>query len=248
MSSCLIFINDKAKNIDEILLNKDWTFNSLFNNIYSITINSKEIGYIAKTYNNKEDAVRESINLNKLKRFEGKGVPQILGSGISDDFSFIIISKAPGKCLHDFIFTHEFDEKTFKPIIKSLLEILENIHLSGVIHRDIKPENIMYDESSGQVTIIDFEERSTDGFISPEQLLDEDLTDKTDMWSLGITIYNMITKELPFRSEKEIKNKKITFPTHWSSDFQDFMSCLLDKEALLRYDATDALAHPYLTF
>lgn len=241
--ACLIFINKNAKNIDQILLNTDWSLEPIEENIYSIKVKSNRIGWIAKTYEQKEFAKKESVNLYKLQKFDG--IPKILGTGISNDFSFVIMSEAPGVCLYDYMFENVFTEENIKPIVLKLLKILQNIHSEGVIHQDIKPENIMYDCKSEIITLIDFEEKCTQEFLSPEQLSGNDLTIKTDLWSLGITIYNMITKELPFKGEKEVRNKKLNYPANWSSDFKDFMNCILDKEEILRYDACDALEHPW---
>jgi TonB family protein len=100
----------------------------------------------------------------------------------------------------------------------AVLDALDFAHSRGVIHRDVKPANILLD-GSGRPILTDFgiakaaesPARTRTGFVlgspgylSPEQLRGEPLDGRSDLYSLGITLYEMLTNSVPFDSEEAV--------------------------------------------
>jgi serine/threonine-protein kinase len=100
-------------------------------------------------------------------------------------------------------------------LVARLADALQYAHQRQIVHRDIKPANIMYDAPSNQLKLTDFGiARLTDSgrtrtgvvlgtpsFMSPEQLQGRTLTGQSDLFSLGVTLYQLLTARLPFRAD-----------------------------------------------
>lgn len=142
---------------------------------------------------------------------------------------------------------------------------LKKAHSVNMIHRDIKPANIIITED-GIVKILDFglakiagmsgitDNDTTVGtaaFMSPEQTRGTDVDHRTDIWSTGVLIYQMLTGRLPFRGEYEqaiiysILNEEPEVPSRWRDDLPGpvesiILKCLA-KELSERYQDVDEL-------
>jgi len=243
----VIFINKDAIQLEDLFLNEDWELSEIYKErIYSITVGKRKLNWLVKLYENKKYAKKESRNLNKLKNI--KNVPSILSVGLSKTLNYVILSQAPGMDLFDYVEKHgTFSEKQIKHIAIQLFTILKNIHKKNIIHKDIKPENIVYDDKTEKITLIDFEERYTEGYCSPEQANEEKVTYKTDIWSSGVTLYFLATAEQLFQDEIEVLENPIVMKKEFSADFKDFLRCLIERDKDLRYTAKEALNHIWMS-
>jgi serine/threonine protein kinase len=104
---------------------------------------------------------------------------------------------------------------TVMSIVARVADALSYAHANQVVHRDIKPANVMYEPTSDQVKVTDFGiARITDSsktktgmvlgtpsFMSPEQLAGKKIDGRSDLFSLGVTLYQLSTGSLPFEGD-----------------------------------------------
>lgn len=145
-----------------------------------------------------------------------ENVIRIYDLGEVDKIKFISMDYIKGQSLKELILTSgTLTVETAISIVKQICEALIVAHQKGVIHRDLKPQNILVD-SGGKVYVTDFGvaksveimEDSAPGiiigtiqYISPEQAKGEKVDPRSDLYSLGIILYEMLTGDKPFKAE-----------------------------------------------
>jgi eukaryotic-like serine/threonine-protein kinase len=144
-------------------------------------------------------------------------IVSIFDRGVSEDGTYYIAMEyLPGGTLKDRIMSKgAFPVRTAAAVALQIAEALCAAHERGVIHRDIKPHNILITES-GDVKVTDFgiaraassstmtrtgSILGTAHYISPEQAMGEPVGPASDLYSLGVVLYEMLTGDLPYDAE-----------------------------------------------
>jgi dienelactone hydrolase/predicted Ser/Thr protein kinase len=138
--------------------------------------------------------------------------------GETEDRSFIAMEYVEGETLRDRIKKGPLKTEDAIDITSQIAAGLGEAHRKGIIHRDIKSANIMVTEK-GQAKVMDFglaklqggssltQSQTTLGtvaYMSPEQARGDELDQRTDIWSLGVVLYEMLTGEVPFKGDRDV--------------------------------------------
>ena len=161
---------------------------------------------------NNEERKRFEIEAQAAASLNHSNITTIHSIEKGNDNVFIVMEFIDGVELKDKIKTGSISNNEAIDIAKQIAEGLEAAHKKGIVHRDIKSQNIMI-ANNGKVKIMDFglaklkgssqitQIGSTFGtvaYMSPEQSKGEVVDNRTDLWSLGVVLYEMITGRMPF--------------------------------------------------
>lgn len=190
--------------------------------------------------------------------------PNIVGIydvGCDGDIHYIVMEYVEGQTLKQYIQSHSsIPIDTAVRIAIDIGNALEEAHDNGIIHCDIKPHNILLTRD-GKVKVTDFgiarainsstviDKQSILGsvhYLSPEQAAGDKITEKTDIYSLGIVLYEMLTHHLPFEGETAVSialkhmQGDVPRPTKYNPAISPMLEeCLLtalQKDPNKRYD------------
>ena len=180
-----------------------------------------------------EDADRMSRFVREAKSASALNHPNIITIheiGESDGTHFIATEFIDGKTLNDYKKANPLNYKSALEIVIQVASALDEAHSAGIVHRDIKPDNVMI-RSNGLAKILDFgiaklstpktinEEDATAikggtspgmiigtaNYMSPEQAKGKVVDARTDIFSFGVVLYEMIAGQLPFEGENALE-------------------------------------------
>ena len=192
-----------------------------------------------------------------ISAVQNQHVARIYDQGITDDHVYIAMEYFPGGDLRARLGNAE--QRSAGPLLSSMQTLrvvmqvaraLDAVHSAGVIHRDLKPNNIMF-RSGGQLALVDFGVAKLNGentlpatggsllatplYMSPEQCLGRPQDARSDLYSLGVMLYEMFTGRRLFESDNlatiafsHVHGEVPPLPPHLAG-YQTLMDRLLAK-------------------
>ncbi len=205
---------------------------------------------------NKEEHERFKIEAQAAAALNHPNIAHIYAIEEADDEMFIVMEYIEGKELKEITKSKIQNLQSAINYAAQIAEGLQAAHEKGIVHRDIKSSNIMITKDS-KVKIMDFglakvggqtnltkagTTLGTVGYMSPEQTRGEEVNQSTDIWSLGIVLYEMLTGELPFKGKYEaatiyeILNQEPKAIRYFRQDVPDAITTLISD--LLQKDVS----------
>ncbi len=212
---------------------------------------------------------REALSATSLTH---PHIVDIFDVGEEGELHYLVMEYIEGQTLKKFIQDNgALTPKQALPIMQQIVSAIANAHHNGIVHRDVKPQNILMD-SDGNVKITDFgiamalsatahtKTNSVIGtvhYLSPEQARGGMATKKSDIYSLGIVLYELLSGELPFTADtavaialkhlqEETPSVRMLFPSIPQSLENVILKATM-KDATYRYDSADEMYDDLLT-
>lgn len=220
---------------------------------------------------NDERVKRFQLEARAISALNHPNIVTIYEVGNLEGVNYIATEYVEGKTLRDLV-GQNLKIKEILGIVIQSCEALSAAHNAGIIHRDIKPENIMI-RPDGYVKILDFGLAKlseiefltmknltktakgviigTPAYMSPEQVTDDNVDHRTDLWSIGVVLYELLTNVNPFKKD----NRQITFQailteeppvasslnSEISAELDQILIKALEKDADLSYQTASDL-------
>jgi len=174
---------------------------------------------------------------------------------------YFVMEYVTGRPLHDY--AHD-DPQPVPQVIDMITQVAEGLgaaHAKGVVHRDVKATNVVVDEN-GHPRLLDFGLATVAGdqkltktgstlgtvaYMSPEQIKGEKVDHRSDLWSLGVVLYELIAGRTPFRRDSEAATMQAILNEHPEplaryrsgvpDGLQNIVDKLLDKDPKTRYQS-----------
>ncbi|MBU8932939.1 MAG: protein kinase [candidate division Zixibacteria bacterium] len=178
---------------------------------------------------------------------------------------FFAMEHVEGQSLKDVIRDYQPGLDDIINLVLQICEGLAKAHEAGITHRDIKPSNIVID-ADGRPKLVDFglatiqgtdkltktgSTLGTVGYMSPEQIKVKEVDHRSDLFSLGVVLYEMIAGRLPFAADNEAATMNAVlnevpeplsrYKSGVSGELQRIVSKLLEKDPTLRYQSAVGL-------
>lgn len=151
-----------------------------------------------------------------LARLDHPSCVRVLDYGRANGMQYIAMDLLEGETLHQVLRAGPMSTRRALAITRQLLGALAHAHSHGIIHRDVKPENVMLVKGGSRAVLIDFglaslhDEAALTGagmcmgspsYLAPERLLGRPHDTRTDLYAVGVILYEMVAGVRPFAGE-----------------------------------------------
>ncbi|MDR9396344.1 Stk1 family PASTA domain-containing Ser/Thr kinase [Pontimonas sp.] len=174
-------------------------------------------------------------------RLSHPNIVNVFDQGQDGDLTFIVMEYLPGITLRELL--NDFGVLTWEQtldVVKAILQGLDLAHQAGIVHRDLKPENILMADD-GRIKIADFGLAraashntqtgqallGTVAYLSPELVTGSSADVRSDLYALGIMMFEMLTGKQPFTGDQAVTiayqhaNASVPLPSHINPDVPD---------------------------
>ena len=177
---------------------------------------------LRQEYTHDPELVRRFKNESKaISLLNHPNIVKVYDVSVNDQLQYIVMEYVDGMTLREYLNERggKLTSRETVHFISQILKALEHAHANGVVHRDIKPQNIMLLDN-GQLRMMDFgiarisraENQLTGGkamgsvhYISPEQAKGDETDFTSDIYSVGVMMYEMLSGHLPFDADDVVE-------------------------------------------
>ncbi|KAM6957155.1 myosin light chain kinase, smooth muscle [Aplochiton taeniatus] len=245
-----------------------------FGQVFKLT--HKETGRVCagKFYKGRRTKEREAARkeIELMNYLHHPKLVQCLGAYDSKPEMVMVLEFIAGGELFERIVddNYEHTEASSVHYMQQILEGIGYMHQQDIVHLDLKPENIVCVNHTGTfIKIIDFGLASkldpsvplkvmhgTPEFVAPEVISYEPVCHASDMWSIGVISFILLSGESPFQGNSDAESLALVTAAQYEFDedsfeditdqAKDFISSLLNKDTRRRMSCEEALAHPWM--